>query len=241
SWDNPHIPVDDMEEALRTLDPNVFAQEYGAEFTSQAGLVYGEFDASTHVFEKFPVPESVVFEHWDCWAGIDFGFTNPFVYLWCFLSPDGEVYVYDELYVNRQTIPQLAELVRRKEAQFPHGINRWRVRICDPADPGARQQFSDEGIRMVPAAWPINDVHEGIKEVRGLLVSRPDRKGDMSPRVHIHSRCTNTMREMLNYCYPEGTFSKDPAEEPLKRDDHAMDALRYVVRVVNRPPRRIIR
>ena len=36
----------------------------------------------------------------------------------------------------------------------------------------------------------------------------------------------------------EGTSSKEPADHPVKKNDHALDALRYVIYTVERPRRK---
>jgi len=242
SWTNPYLPPEDIEEARRTLDPDVFDQEYGAGFTVFAGQVYKNFDPAVHVVDRFPVAEGTVFRYWDAVAGVDFGYINPFVHLWGFVSPDGELYIYDEIYQSRRTVPELAAMIRRREADFPHAIQNWRFRICDPSDPGSRKQFAQEGIRMRPARPPLNDVREGIREVRNMLHPRQvGGDGGRRPRLFVFRRCKNLIREFVNYRYPDESERHGVPEEPLKKDDHAMDALRYMVRKLNRGRVEILR
>ena len=64
----------EMIEVENTLSPEVFAQEYGAEFTSFAGRIYSEFDEGYHLIRKYEFnPE------WPNYVAFDFGFRNPFV------------------------------------------------------------------------------------------------------------------------------------------------------------------
>src|SRR3990167_7035651 len=44
TYDNPHIPVDEIEKAKKELTEDRFAQEYLADFRKTQGLVYKEFD-----------------------------------------------------------------------------------------------------------------------------------------------------------------------------------------------------
>jgi hypothetical protein len=75
-----------------------------------------------------------------------------------------------------------------------------------------------------------NAVQEGIECVRRLLKTVPATR---KPRLFIHRKCRNLIREMGTYHYPECTTenvnSRDPAFEPVPRDDHAVDALRYLL------------
>jgi hypothetical protein len=76
-----------------------------------------------------------------------------------------------------------------------------------------------------------NAVYEGITCVRRHLKVNPVTS---RPRLFIHrKRCPNLVRELGTYRWRQGTESErnpmDPRPEPLKKDDHACDALRYIL------------
>ena len=50
TYDNPFIPVEEIEKAKQELTEDRFAQEYLADFRKTAGLVYKEFDRGVHIF-----------------------------------------------------------------------------------------------------------------------------------------------------------------------------------------------
>jgi hypothetical protein len=57
---------------------------------------------------------------------------------------------------------------------------------------------------------------------------RPAGEG-LPPRLRIFSTCRNLIRELGTYKWPEGTDARDPGNEPVKKDDHTLDALRYAL------------
>ena len=51
-------------------------------------------------------------------------------------------------------------------------------------------------------------------------------------KLKIMKSCVNTQREMINYQWEQPSASKidlNQPERPLKKDDHAMDSMRYMV------------
>ena len=86
----------------------------------------------------------------------------------------------------------------------------------------------------------LNAVNEGIEHIRWLLKSTIRRvdveTGEivMEPRLFIHKKnCPNFSRQMRNYRWlasrQTGINPKDARREPLKKEAHAPDALRYIV------------
>ena len=73
TYDNPHIPRDEIDKAKKELTEDRFAQEYLADFRKSEGLVYKEFNRFRHVFKKGPKEETII----NIFGGVDFGYTNP--------------------------------------------------------------------------------------------------------------------------------------------------------------------
>ena len=217
------------------LSTEVFDQEYGALFTSFAGRIYSEFDEGYHI-----IPEHKWQFHpeWENWLTFDFGFRNPFACLNIQIDPEENIYVWDEYYERGKPTPDHA---RNLKSHI-----QWRVDggFHDPAGPDAAasitQIFRDEveyrnpylvNFNMNPSN---NEWKSGVERVKEWLKLRPTGNGDqVKPKLFVVSNCTNTLREFNTYRVKEESEkmmeSKDPREEPRKKDDHAMDALRYFV------------
>jgi phage terminase large subunit len=139
-------------------------------------------------------------------AGIDFGFNNPTALLLIGIK-DREVFVFDEFYRSHLTMPEIINAIKEKFSAW--GINSI---IYSEHDPEKMRELELAGFYVLPAK---KDVLAGISFVRSL-------------RLHIHARCVNTIREIQGYKYKEDR-NGNILEEPVKFNDHAMDALRYAV------------
>src|SRR5581483_6681013 len=96
TYENPWIPVEEIEKAKTELTEDRFAQEYLAEFRKSEGLVFKEFSREQHVFDT----EITGFS--DYLAGVDFGYTNPTA-IPHIIVKDEKFYVIRELYRTGMT------------------------------------------------------------------------------------------------------------------------------------------
>lgn len=178
------------------------------------GLVYPEaFDQTCGVIvDDFgPRGEQPTTE-----GGIDFGFTNPFCALWGYVDHDDVLWITDERYQRKVTIPEHSK-------NIPLGVAWW----CDPAGADERQQLRDGGHNIrVYAHMPAKGASGETRHPKraGLDMVR-DRMRTHRLKI-VRLRCPNLVREL-------GLYIHDPenpeAEEPLDQDNHSCDALRYWV------------
>jgi len=80
----------------------------------------------------------------------------------------------------------------------------------------------------VPAGPAANDVQQGIDTVRSLLKIDPFRD---CPHLTISPRCAHLIDELRQYRWDPGKLVKP---QPLKRNDDAPDAARYMLHTVER-------
>ena len=180
-------------------------------FASFMGAVYKTFSKRTHVIKPFPIPES-----WERYRGIDFGFNNPFGCLWAARSPDGIWYMYNEHYRPRATIASHAAAIDNTSGAEQY-ISTWADH-----DAQDRAELWDLGIFTIPAR---KELRNGVEAVQRMLKVR----GNGKPRLYIFENCVNLIREISAYHYADGTDLKDPQDEPVKKDDHLLDCLRYII------------
>jgi PBSX family phage terminase large subunit len=210
TYDNPHMPVDEIEKAKKELPENRFAQEYMADFRKQEGLVYKEFSRERHVYDTAPIRVDEYI------AGIDFGFTNPCAVIHIKRDGDDNYYVTEEWYKTGRTEEQVAEYVR--------SCNFNRV-YPDPESPSAIEVLNTKGVAVVDVIKNKDSIQNGIDRVRQLLKMN---------KLHIHKSCTNLISEFETYAYPEKRPDHNEDENPIKEHDHALDALRYAL-TTNKP------
>lgn len=213
---------DEIMGMLGDLTGEAFNQEIGADFTEFVGRVFKEFDEETHVFDLQWEPS------WDTVAAVDYGFTNPNVWLLIQVGPWGQVHIFDELYEPGLTADEFAEEVDAR------GLcpGRLRTFFPDPASPGDTRQLEKVlKVRATPNTggelkYRIDAIRAALKRVPRLAADdNPDKK----PQLKVNRRCVRTIHDMLEYRYPQNKTeqSKDnnSPENPMKKDDHAPEAL----------------
>lgn len=227
--DNPFLPKKEIALLESTLDATTLqARKYG-KFCTREGLVYPEFDESVHVIPPFDVPED-----WQDNISIDPGLKNPLSAHWYAVDFDGNVYVVAEHYCAGQDVDYHARAIH--EISDKIGWKRdSKGRLTALIDSAAGQRtlasfksvselFYERDILVNPRV--NKDTFGGIARVKSYL----NRKNGM-PDLYIFSSCVNMIREFKGYFWGSG-------ESPVKKDDHAMDELRYylMTRPKNSPP-----
>lgn len=202
TYDNPHIPAEEVTKLQSQLTEDRFAQEYMAEFKKTEGLVYKEFNRDWDTTEKEPL--SVV----TTIVGLDFGFTNPACALKIQIDKDHTYWITEEWYKTGQTNEQIGEVVlrMRPNATYP-----------DPAEPDRILSLNKQGVNTREVS---KDISAGIDKVRELFKQR---------RIKINKSCINLIWELETYSYPERKPDQNEKEVPIKENDHAVDALRYAI------------
>lgn len=193
------------------------------------------------------VSEGLVFENWTVQAfdvkqvtaekdwqwrhafGLDYGYTNdPTAFIAVVVNPLEKIlYIYDEHYECKMLNTDIAAMIVRK------GYQKERIR-ADAAEPKSNDDLKRLGIyRLHPAEKGRDSVMHGIVRLQEY-------------RIVVHPRCIHTIGELGAYCWKVDKAGKS-INEPVDRDNHLMDALRYAMEdVANfhpteekpRPPRR---
>lgn len=206
SYDNPHLPKEEIDKAKLEMSETRFQQEYLAMFAKIEGLVYKEFARERHLYDK--LPENV---HYDYIGGVDFGYTNPCGVTHIYCDSNGNYYVEDEWYQKGRTENQIADYVLscKFNAVYP-----------DPENPSAISVLAQKGVPIKEVVKPKGSVKTGINKVRDLLKQN---------KLKINKRCINLISEFESYSYPDYLIGGVEPEEPVKEFDHLLDSLRYVI------------
>lgn len=210
--DNPLIDAGEIESARATLPDSVFAEQYEGEFVQGSGRVYKEFSRAVHVC-SLPIPPGAVIHR-----GLDFGYTNPLACLWgCEVA--GRLQILREYVAQGLTLTQHAEHIRAIDEQF-------RAQGCSMSiswgDPSGSVAIAELNLHSVAIRKAPNAVLPGIDKVRQALLARAD-----GPGLLVDASCSTLIREFENYHWQEALAGAEAA--PAKKDDHALDALRYLV------------
>jgi phage terminase large subunit len=196
------------------------------------GLVYDDYDPAVHLIDRFDIPDN-----WPRYWVIDFGFTNPFAHQWWAEDPDGRLYLYREIYRTQRLVEDHAKDVL---GQVQKRDGTWRepkpvAVICDH-DAEDRATFTRH--TGLPTTAAKKGKTKGLQVTQVRFKVQPDGK----PRIFFlrdslvkrdqllvdAGKPTSTVDEITGYVWPQGKTG-DKAEEPVKEDDHSMDAMRYMV------------
>ncbi len=178
--------------------------------------------------------EGLVFENWQVEAfslgqlrreglrhifGLDYGYTNdPTAFIAAAVeAAEKRLYIYDEHYEKRMLNEDIAAMLTEK------GYRKERIR-ADSAEPKSNDDLRRLGItRLQPAGKGRDSVLAGISRLQEY-------------RILVHPRCVNTIAELGAYTWQTGGREGDFRNQPCDRDNHLMDALRYAMEDLPRPP-----
>lgn len=209
SYDNPHIPKEELDKSRDEMTEDSFSQEFLADFRKLEGLVYKEFNRSRHIFEDEPA--RIV----DYIAGVDFGYNHPAAVIHIKRDHDGTYWVVEEWVKTKRTETQIANYASTCK------FNRV---YPDPENPSAIQVLNDHHLPVMEVVKGKGSIQTGINKVRELFKQN---------RLFIHKSCINLINELESYSYDEeGSRHQEglyPSENPIKQHDDALDALRYAI------------
>ncbi len=202
SYDNTHLPVDELNKAKRELPDDQFAQEYMADFRKTQGLVYKDFNREKHVYTDAD------FNSVDRLVSIDWGYTNPSAIYLIHKDTDANYWITTEYYKTGKTTSELIE--------YAGGL-RGNKYYPDPAEPDRIEEMRRAGLNVREVS---KEIEAGISCVQELL---------KTDRLHIHSSCVNLINEFETYRYPDKKPDQNEKELPVKEHDHALDSIRYAL------------
>lgn len=234
TFSNPYLP-EDYKARLERFK-GIYRQRYvEGKWVAFEGMIYDNFDASLHIIDPFPIPED-----WPRFRSIDFGYRNPLVCQWWAVSPDDIYYLYRELYMSHRLVSEHAVEIKRQEelAADDEGNPRWEQIDESYADHDAedRATLDYSGVYTWPA---VKDVSPGIQAVYERLNMGADGKAgiyflrnalvEVDPYLEAEQLPTSTIDEIGGYAWKRPGPGRPTKEEPLKENDHGMDAMRYFV------------
>lgn len=227
SWSNDQLFPGGREDPeiidmSRDMSEEKFKQEIGAEFTEFVGRVFKRFNEEDHVSDFTYDPR------WPLYIAEDSGYTNPSVALFLQVDVWGTVTVIGEYYQAQRTPEEFAEDVLEHPRLGPLARHATQL-YADPADPGTATTLSQKW-RVSKMGGTGGELKDRIDLIRRWLKPNPpeleDGHPDKKPRLFIDRSCTNLIREMNDYRYPETKGEqKNEVEVPMKKDDHAPEAL----------------
>ena len=214
--DNPAVTDEYLSRLRTSLTGHRRERLYAGKWVAAEGLVYEQFDEAVHRKRiRRPWQRFVI--------AIDDGYTNPLSAHLYAADNDGRVHSLREFYKTHQLPDAILSWAKRmrRAAQIGYGEDVEAV-VIDPSAAKLIAAFEDADFPVYPAD---NAVSDGIKTVAEYLAIN----GDDLPRVTFDPRCVNQAKEFGAYQWAKDATGQ-VKDVPRKRDDHAMDELRYALR-----------
>jgi len=221
--DNVHIQSDAIDKLTFIMDEDERDARTSGSGYAESTLIFSEL--KNNIVPPVGIED---LQGWKIFTTLDHGLRNPTCILFMAVGPDDDILVFDEYYEKERLVRENAEAYNRKLKELK--ITEVDYMVGDPStqnrDPitgtSIRQEYGEHGV------WYMlgnNDVRAGLLRVKSAFEDG---------RLKITSNCVNTIREARTYKWKKPISSKVQArnnllEEPVKRNDHAMDALRYGV------------
>lgn len=222
--DTPFVSQSYKDDLKKTSSGLYLRRYYYGEWCLAEGAIFDFFDRKMHTVDKPPCAA----EYWI--AAIDYGAVNPFACLLLGISTGKytqmapKIWVEDEYYYDPKILKKqktnfeyAQDISRFLEPYFIRGI------YIDPSAAAFKEELRRKGMKPIDAN---NEVEYGIQKVSEMLM-----KGDLL----VLKNCKNLIREIEGYVWDSKKIEKGK-EEPLKKADHAVDALRYAI-ATHRPIR----
>lgn len=215
--DNPYLEQEYKDRIKNSLSGIFYKRNYLGLWCLAEGSIFDFFDPKIHVVNRPPRAA----EYWI--AAIDYGAVNPFVCLLIGVSTGKYAQQGKMMWVEKEYFWDPIKRERQKtNSEFANDVQAFlgdydvKSVYIDPSAAAFKHELRRIGIHTVDAN---NEVLDGI-----TMMTSEMKRGTLV----VCSECKNTIRELESYVWDQKKAIRGE-DEPLKKDDHAMDALRYAI------------
>lgn len=218
--DNPSLAsTGEYQSMLESLDEVQRRRLLDGDWDINEGAAFPEFDTSLHVIPPMDIPNA-----WTRVKAIDYGYRAPSCCLWGAIDPeDGTIIIYRELYergLDGQDLSNKIHDMELGEVQSITGVldgASWN--ITGASGPTVGECLVRAGHKLRRA--DKNRLAGKIQVHERLRINQKTGR----PKLQIFSTCVNLIREITSI--PADPNNREDVD--TKAEDHAYDALRYLV------------
>jgi len=231
-----------------TFTPTMYRRFVMGEWGALSGLVYAQYDETVNQLDHDDIVEylrqlrrSGYEPNWV--EAYDHGLRAPSCYQLAFIDDDGNIFILDGFYNAEQAMEVSA--AKREAILDSYGIDLDKL-AATKADPAlfrrttagksrvgttvAGMYQQDHNWRMTPGA---NDISSGIMKVGQYLSATPRHEHPLTgmsnaPYLYVSDKLDWWHNEVTEY-YWKKNGSGDETDTPSGKNDHAMDATKYLL------------
>lgn len=215
--DNPYVPQDYKDRIRNSLSGVFYKRNYLGLWCLAEGAIFDFFDRKIHVLRKAPAAAEYYI------AAIDYGASNPFACVLIGVSTGQYTQAGKVLWVEREYYwdPQITQR-GKTNSEFARDLVEFlepynvRSLYIDPSAAAFKSEMRRMGITTIDAN---NEVLDGIQ----MTVSEMQQGN-----LFVLEGCKNLIRELETYVWDKKKAERGD-DEPVKKNDHAVDALRYAI------------
>lgn len=242
--DNPHIDQTAYERTMANFSEEDRAARSEGNYNFEKGLVYKKFNQDVHVLREQFHPRNG--RGWFIYTSLDSGWRHPAAWLWHAVHESGRIVTFHEIVKSEMSVESMAKLVNDYETENKITVH---YRTGDPALLQSRehsgtsliQEYAKHDIYINVNGVPRGpgSVDNGINKVTTYLenyVKFYDSNDNVItyPMYQVHEDCPKLIDEFKKYRWAKHVSrkvekTKAPKKEPEKKDDDALDSLRYFV------------
>ena len=238
SLENKNLPQDYIDDLL-SYEWDEFKRYVLGDFNVFEWQIFDEFDETIHVVDPFDIPE------WrDTWYWHDHWLANPTVFLEWHMDYDWNMRITWEHYLAGKEVSFHANALNKRvlvlnekygKSLDPNNISTIsdpsifaNTRQPTPEKPyvsSVADEYAEHGINCERGN---NSVLAGINRIKYLLKNK---------KIFVFSTCSKFIEEMNSYRWKTDQNKQLWATEaPVKKDDHSVDAFRYLIMTKSPPP-----
>jgi phage terminase large subunit len=253
TYENAHVLPADFIEALESTYRGQQGDRYlKGEWAAYEGLVYSQFNQSQHVIPHHTLMSYLrsLSSYKLTWLySYDFGIASPSCFLIGVSDHYGNVFIIDGFYKKEARIDWQAAEMRKLRATYggteehifaDPDIFRRKASGGKTVGKSVAELFFDEDDSLYMVRGN-NDIKNGIVKIQAYLHSYAHHRHPISgnanaPYLYVSDRCDWLIDEFTGYYWDTNTLG-DIQDKPRDRNDHALDALKYMLSKAPDPAR----
>jgi len=218
----PWLPVGYLERQMEGKSQRWIDRYILGKRDAVTGLVYDCWNESVHVINPFTILPKIDKTRFRRVLGIDWGRRNPACCLWAIYdTKEDTFYIYREYYKAGHSPSEFAQII--KEMNGDEEID------CVLIDPATKQDTGLGDIKAIiedVTQWQINDAENSVKRGVDTVYEYLKLK-----KLFVFRGLDNLVNEIEHYEYGDDVdkpSKTSPIEVPKKKNDHALDSLKYI-------------